>query len=73
MLLEPPRQEAGNFEPIANDFGGSHGFKITRIRDSSLAGRANLLAERAKGFVEIVRRRVYEPIEFKGPMKWLAS
>ena len=47
MLLEPPRQEAGNLEPVANDFGCSHGLKIMCIGDSSLAGRANLLAKRA--------------------------
>jgi hypothetical protein len=51
MLLEPPGEEAGNFEPIANDFGCSHGFKIASLGDSSLAGRANLLAEPAKAFV----------------------
>jgi hypothetical protein len=52
MLLEPPGEEAGDFESVARDFGCSHGCKITWIRDSSLAGRANLLAERAKGFVQ---------------------
>jgi hypothetical protein len=55
MLLEPPGEEAGDFKPIANDFGCGHGFKITWIGDSSLAGRANLLAERAKGFVQKIR------------------
>ena len=51
MLLEPPGEEAGNFEPIANDFGCSHGCKIPSIGNPSLAERAKLLAEPAKAFV----------------------
>jgi hypothetical protein len=40
----------GDFEPVAHDLGCSHACKIPCLADSSLAARANLLAERAKGF-----------------------
>ena len=49
MLSEPPSQETGNLEPVACDFGCSHGCKIPSIGHPSLAERAKLLANRANG------------------------
>jgi hypothetical protein len=49
MLSEPPGQETGNLEPVACNFGCSHGCKIALIGDPSLAERAKIHAKRANG------------------------
>src|ERR1035441_10682903 len=54
-LLEPPGEEAGDFEPIANDFGYSHGFKITWIGDVSLATRANGFVQKPRSHLSCRR------------------